>query len=53
MQDERCSRKSVSTQFLQILSLMPFEKAPILLVLTEVTGMPPEPEVSNQLKRFN
>jgi IS4 transposase len=38
---------------LQILSVTPFEKTPILQVLTEFPGMIPEPEVSNQLRLFD
>ena len=38
---------------LQILSLTPFEKAPILQVLTEFTNTTQEPDNPNQLKLFN
>jgi len=38
---------------LQILSLTPFEKAPILQVLTEFTNTTQEPDNHNQLKLFN
>ena len=38
---------------LQILSLTPFEKAPILQVLTEFTSTSQEPDNPNQLKLFN
>jgi hypothetical protein len=38
---------------LQILSVTPFEKAPILQVLTEFTSTSQEPDNPNQLKLFN
>jgi hypothetical protein len=38
---------------LQILSLTPFEKAPILQVFTEFTSTSQEPDNPNQLKLFN
>jgi len=40
-------------KILQILSVTPFEKTPILQVLTEFPDMIPEPEVSNQLELFD
>jgi IS4 transposase len=40
-------------KILQILSVTPFEKTPILQVLTEFPDVIPEPEVSNQLELFD